>query len=70
MPDITDLVKKKDFDDKLENSNKKVTLYKSKHVLVENEFKKVQDKIEKFRHMIQVFLSIRATFSVMDHEFT
>ena len=47
MPDITDLVKKKDFDEKLENSNKKVTLYKSKHVLVENKFKKVQDKIEK-----------------------
>ena len=36
-----------DFDDKLKNLNKKVTSNKSKHLLVENELKKLQ-------HLIQV----------------
>ena len=31
-----------DFDDKLKNVNKKVTSNKTKHLLVENEFKKLQ----------------------------
>ena len=40
-------LKKADFDDKLKNVNKKVTSNKSKHLPVENEFKKLPDKIEK-----------------------
>ena len=47
--DIADFVKKTDFDDKLKNLNKKVTSNKSQHLLVENEFKKLQDKIEKLQ---------------------
>ena len=47
--DIAALVKKTDFDDKLKNLNKEVTSNKSKHLLVENEFKKLQDKIEKLQ---------------------
>ena len=39
---ITNFVKKTDFDDKLKNLNKKITSNKRKHVLVENEFKKLQ----------------------------
>ena len=35
-------VRKIDFDDKLKNLNTKVTSNKTKHVLVENEFKKLQ----------------------------
>ena len=34
--DIINLVKKKDFDDKLENLNKKLTSNKAKHVPVES----------------------------------
>ena len=45
--DIVDFVKETDFDDKPKNLDKKVTLSKSKHVPVENELKKIQDKIEK-----------------------
>ena len=40
--DITNFVKKTDFDDKLNNLNKKITLNKTKHVLVESKFKKLQ----------------------------
>ena len=40
--DITNFVKKTDFDDKVNNLNKKITLSKTKHVLVENKFKKLQ----------------------------
>ena len=39
---IAGSVKKTDFDEKLNNVNKQVTSNKSKHVLVENEFKKLQ----------------------------
>ena len=45
--DITDFVKKADFNYKLKNLNKKITSNKSKHLLVENEQKKLQDKTEK-----------------------
>ena len=45
--DIAGLVEKANCEDKLKNSNKKVTSNISKHLLVENEFKKLQDKIEK-----------------------
>ena len=40
--DIATLLKKTDFDDKLTSLNKKVTSNKSKHLLVENELKKLQ----------------------------
>ena len=47
--DISALVRKKDFDDKLKNLNKKVTSNKSKHLLVENELKILQDKMERLQ---------------------
>ena len=40
--DIVNCLKKPCFDDKLKNLNKKVTSNKSKHLLVENELKKLQ----------------------------
>ena len=40
--DITALVKKTGFDDKLKNINKRITSNKRKHALVENELKKPQ----------------------------
>ena len=43
---------------------------KSKHVLVESELKKLQDKIEKLQHIVKIFLLIKATFSMMEHNFT
>ena len=46
---IADFVKMINFDDKLKDLYKKVTSNKSKHVLVENEFKKIQDKIKKLQ---------------------
>ena len=39
---ISNFVKKTDFDSKLKNLNKKTTSNKAKHVLVGNEFKKIQ----------------------------
>ena len=39
--DVAALVKKTDFDDKLKNLNKEVTLNKSKHVLLKNQLKKL-----------------------------
>ena len=39
---IANFVKKTDFDDKLKNLNKNVISNKSKHLLIENEFKKLQ----------------------------
>ena len=44
---IAGLAEKAHCEDKLKNSNKKVTSNISKHLLVENEFKKLQDKIGK-----------------------
>ena len=40
--DISTFVKKTDFDDKLKNLNKNVTSNKTKYLLVENKFKKLQ----------------------------
>ena len=40
--DIANFVNKTDFDKKLKNSNKKVTSNKTKDLLVENSFKKLQ----------------------------
>ena len=42
--DITDFIKKTDFDDKLKHLNKKVTSNRSKHLLVENELKTFEIK--------------------------
>ena len=39
---IANFVKKTNFADKLKNLNKKVTSNKSKHLLIENELKKLQ----------------------------
>ena len=69
--DIADFLKKKDFVDKLKKVNKRVTSNKSKHLLVENELKKLQDNCKKnYKHMIQVFLLVKTTFSMMEHSFT
>ena len=38
-----------DFHDKLKNLNKKATSNKSKHLQVENQLKKLQDKIGKLQ---------------------
>ena len=46
-----DFVKMADFDDKLKNLNEKVTSGKSKHLLLENELKNLQDKTEKLQTM-------------------
>ena len=40
---IATLVKSRDFNDKLKNLNINITSYKRKHVLFENEFKKITD---------------------------
>ena len=39
-------MKKTDFDEKLKNINKKVTLNISKHVLVENEVNELSEKVK------------------------
>ena len=44
--DVANYVKKADFNVQLKDLNKKVTSNKSKHLLVENELKKLQDKNE------------------------
>ena len=61
--DIANFVKNADFDGKLKNLNKKVTSNKSKHLPVENEFKK-------YKHLIQAFLQVKATFLMMEYNFT
>ena len=61
--DIANFVKKTDFDDKLKNLNKKVTSSKTRHLLVENEFKKLQ-------LLIQVFLLVKVMLIMMEHNFT
>ena len=44
--DIANFVKEIDFDEKLRNVNKKVTLNKSKHLLVENELNELSEKVK------------------------
>ena len=44
--DISVLVKKKDFDEKLKNLNKNVTSNKTKHALVENKLHKLLKKLK------------------------
>ena len=41
-------MKKTDFDDKLQNLNKKVTSNKAKHVLIENEFIELSKKLKQY----------------------
>ena len=65
-----DFVKMADFDDKLKNLNEKVTSGKSKHLLLENELKNLQDKTEKLQTMIQVSLLVKASLSMMEQNFT
>ena len=59
--DIAPLVKKTDFDDKLKNLKKRITLNKTKRVVVENELKK------NYRHLTQVFLLVKFTLIMMEH---
>ena len=42
IPDISNLVKKADFDTKIKKISDRVTKNKSKHLLVENELKKLE----------------------------
>ena len=64
--DIANFVKKTDFDDKLKNLNKKVTSNKTKLLLVENKLGKLENS---FQHFIQVFLLVKVTLIMMEHNF-
>ena len=64
--DIAALIKMTDFDDKLKYLNKKVTSNKTKHIFVENKFKKIKKK----KKMTQVFLLVKPAFLLMEHKFT
>ena len=61
--DTVNFIKMTDFDNKLKNLNKKITSNKTKNVLVEN-------KLKHYRHLTQVFLLVKATFSMMEYNFT
>ena len=61
--DITNFVKKAEFDDKLKSFNKRVASHKTKHSLVENELKNN-------KHLIQVFLLVKTTFKMMENNLT
>ena len=61
--DIANFVKKADIDDKLKNLNTKVTSSKSKHLIVGNELKKLQTYDSSL-------LLVKATFLMMEHNFT
>ena len=54
----TDLVTKTDFDDELKSLNQKITINKSKHLLVVN-------KLKKIKHLIQVILEIKVILKKM-----
>ena len=43
---IVDFIKKTNFDDKLNNISKKVTLNKSQYLLVENELNELSEKVK------------------------
>ena len=59
--DIANFIKKTEFDVKVKDLNIKSTSNKTKRVLVENEFKKLQTS--------EVFLSVKVTSKVMEHKF-
>ena len=61
--DISNFIKKPNFDDKLKNLNKKITLNKAKHVLLQNELKN-------YIHLTQVLLLLKANFVMMERSFT
>ena len=58
--DIADFVKEAYFEDKQININQKITLNKTKHILVY--------KIKNYKHFTQVFLSVKVTLLMMDHK--
>ena len=59
--DIANFIKKTEFDVQVKDLNIKSTSNKTKRVLVENEFKKLQT--------FEVFLSVKVTSKVMEHKF-
>ena len=61
--DIVNFVKTTDVDDKQKNLSKKFTSNKTKQVLVESELKN-------FKHLTQVFLLVKVTLIMMEHNFT
>ena len=61
--DIASFVNKTDFDEGLKNLNKKVRSNKTKHLLVENEFKK-------YKHLIQTFLLVKVALIMIEHNFS
>ena len=61
--DIANFVKKTDFDEKLDNLNKNITLNKAKHLIIKNELKN-------YKHLIQTSLLIKITLIMMEHNFT
>ena len=61
--DIANFVNKTDFNGKLKQLNKKVTSNKTKHLVVEN-------KLKSYKHLIQVFLLVKVTLIMMEHNFT
>ena len=68
--DIADFIKKTDFDNKLKNVNEIVILNKSKIYQLKMNLKNCKIKWKKYKHVIQVFLSVRVTFSIMERNFT
>ena len=63
-------MKKTDFDDKLGNLNKNVSSNKAKHVVVEDDIKKLQDKIEKLQTYDSSLFIGQSYFLMMQHNFT
>ena len=63
-------LEKRDFNNKLNNSNKKVTPNKAKYIVVGDEFKKMQDKVEKLRTYYSNLFIGQSPFSRMKYSFT
>ena len=63
-------LEKRDFNNKLNNSNKKVTSNKAKYIVVGDEFKKMQDKVEKLRTSYSNLFIGQSPFSRMKYSFT
>ena len=59
ISDIANFVNKTDFDEKLNNLNKKVTSNKTKHLPVKNEFKK------NYKHLIQSIFVVKVILKMM-----
>ena len=54
--DTSNSVKTTDFDDKLKKVNKNLSSNKTKHVLVENELQKLEDKMENLQTFDCLFI--------------